>query len=158
MFANAKCIYEEWLECLSLKLHLTLDLNTERNCIVKKCYSLTSSSLIIHKKGVFVSVFYSTVLNWLTAEGIIRHRIWSISCVGCQKVFTKTTLTLSEHFLKKQYESVFTGIGQCDSICEESSTKSFMAPDEAACNLINSLRRYHSVVELHCGTCSLWSV
>ena len=59
------------------------------------------------------------------------------------------------HFLKIQHESVFTGLGEYKCICEERSTKSFVAPDEAAWNLINSLliQRYHSVVQLHCGIC-----
>ena len=33
----------------------------------------------------------------------------------------------------------------------KSSIKSSVAPEEAACNMINCLRGCHSVAKLHCG-------
>ena len=46
---------------------------------------------------------------------------------------------------------MFTGLGEYGSICIKAS----VAPEEAACYLINYLQGCCSVAKLHCGKCRL---
>ena len=51
--------------------------------------------------------------------------------------------------------SVLTGLGEDYYICDQSSIKPFVVPEEVACILINWLWWYDWVAELNCGLCRL---
>ena len=48
---------------------------------------------------------------------------------------------------------VFTGLGEHSCICETSSVKPTVAPEEAACNLINRFKLFQLMAKLRCGWC-----
>ena len=52
--------------------------------------------------------------------------------------------------------SVFTGLGEHYYIYEKKRIKHFMAPEEAAWNLINCLQWCHLVAKLGCGNYKFW--
>ena len=49
------------------------------------------------------------------------------------------TFTLKGISAKFTHLSAFTGLGEYDRICEKSNIKPSVAPEEAACNWVNSL-------------------